>query len=151
MALLPITQSASTFSIDIYANGKRIGNCQSFTPTTSRTHTRVREIGSARGGETSEIVPSISDHSITLSRVELYREETIEALGYSVDSYASLEDLRTPIDIRQVMTKPDGTKIVTEFQECWCSNATQNGISSSGNVITDSITLQVTRIRRGKG
>lgn len=146
--LLPKTQSVSTFSYDVLANGKRIGNLQSFSPSSTRNLTRVRQIASAYAGETTEIVPSTTDHTITLSCLELYRQKTLEALGYS--EFASIEDLKDSIDIIEKINKPSGETVTIEYQECWVQSFNKTGIAANGNVVTDNVTLWVTRVREGK-
>lgn len=145
--LLPNTQTTSTFAYDVLANGKRIGNLQTFTPSADRTLTRVRQIASAYAGETTEIVPSITNHSIRISALELYREKTLEALGYT--DFASIEDLKDPITIRETVTKPNGDRISIDYLDCWVQNFSKSGISANGNVVTNDISFFVTRVRKG--
>lgn len=146
--LLPNTQTTSTFAYDVLANGKKIGNLQTFAPSSTRTLTRVRQIASTFAGETIEIVPSITDHTITISTLELYRVKTLEALGYS--NFASIEDLKDSIEIKESIQKPSGDTIVVDYQECWVQTFNKSGIAANGNVVTDNVTLWVTRIRIGK-
>ncbi len=146
--LLPTTQSVSTFAYDVLANGKRIGNLQSFAPTSDRTLTRVRQIASANAGETIEIVPSVTNHSIRISSLELYREKLLEALGYS--NFASIEDLKDSITIRETITKPSGERISIDYLDCWIQSFSKSGISANGNVVTNDISLFVTKVRQGQ-
>jgi hypothetical protein len=145
--LIPNTQTLSAFSYDVMANGNSIGNLQSFAPSSTRTLTRVRQIASSFAGETIEIVPSITDHQITISVLELYRQQTLEALGYT--NFASIEDLRDSIDIKERINRPDGSIVVIDYQECWVNTFNKSGIVANGNVVTDNLTLWVTRIRIG--
>lgn len=145
--LIPNTQTLSAFSYDVMANGNSIGNLQSFAPSSTRTLTRVRQIASSFAGETTEILPSITDHQITISVLELYRQQTLEALGYT--NFASIEDLRDSIDIKERIQRPDGTIVVVDYQECWVNTFNKSGIVANGNVVTDNLTLWVTRIRIG--
>lgn len=146
--LLPKTQTTSTFAYDVLANGKRIGNLQTFAPSSTKTLTRVRQIASAYAGETVEIVPSITDHSIIISTLELYREKTIEAFGYT--GFASIEDLKDSIEIQEILTKPSGDRLIIVYQECWLQAFNKSGIAANGNVVTDNCTFWVTRVRVGK-
>jgi predicted transcriptional regulator len=147
MPLIPNTQTLSVFSYDVMANGNSIGNLQSFAPSSTRTLTRVRQIASSFAGETIEIIPSITDHQITISVLELYRQQTLEALGYT--NFASIEDLRDSIDIKERINRPDGSVVVVDYQECWLNTFNKSGIAANGSVVTDNLTLWVTRIRIG--
>lgn len=145
--LLPRTQTVSTFAYDVLANGRRIGNLQTFAPSSTKTLTRVRQIASSYAGETIEIVPSITDHTITISVLELYRQQTLEALGYS--NFASIEDLKDSIEIQEIVTKTSGDQIKVVYQECWVQSFNKSGIAANGNIVTDNVTLWVTRVRIG--
>jgi hypothetical protein len=143
--LIPNTQTLSTFSYDVLANGKSIGNLQTFAPSSSKILVRVRQIASQFAGETSEIVSGVTDHQITISVLELYRQKTIEALGYS--NFASIEDLHDSIDIKERILRPDGTTVEVDWQECWIQTFNKTGIAANGNVVTDNLTLWCTRVR----
>lgn len=144
--LLPKTQTVSTFSYDVLANGKKIGNLQSFAPSSTRTLVRVRQIASSYAGETVEIVPGVTDHQITISVLELYRQKVLEALGYS--NFASIEDLKDPIDIQEKITKPSGDTVIVNYQDCVVQNHSKS-IAVGNAVVTDNVTIYVTRIRVG--
>ena len=111
--LLPTTQSVHAFSYSVLFDGQQIGDLQSFAPSSNKTLTRVRALAQGSGGETIEIVPSITDHQITITALELYRKQVMEFMGYS--SFASIEDLKTPIDIREIITAPDGTQSIIDY------------------------------------
>jgi len=146
--LLPKTQTTSTFSYDVLANGKKIGNLQSFAPSHNKTLVRVRQIASSYAGETVEIVPGVTDHQITISVLELYREKTLAALGYSGVTFASIEDLKDPIDIQEKVTKPSGDTVIVNYQDCWVQNFSKS-IAVGNAIVTDNVTVYVTRIRVG--
>ena len=145
--LLPTTQSTHAFSYSVLFNGQQVGNLQTFVPSSSKTLTRVRALAQGNGGETIEIVPSITDHQITVTALELYRKKVMEFMGYS--NFASIEDLKAPIDIREIITAPDGTQVKVDWQDCQIQSHSKSGIVANGNVVTDSVVLWVTRVRIG--
>ena len=145
--LLPTTQSTHAFSYSVLFDGQQVGNLQTFVPSSNKTLTRVRALAQGNGGETIEIVPSITDHQITVTALELYRKKVLEFMGYS--SFASIEDLKAPIDIREIITAPDGTSTKVDWQDCQVQSFTKSGIVANGNVVTDSVVLWVTRVRIG--
>lgn len=145
--LLPTTQATHSFSYSVLFDGKQVGNLQTFVPSANKTLTRVRALAQGNGGESIEIVPSITDHQITITALELYREKVLEFMGYS--NFASIEDLKTSIDIREIITSPAGVDTVVDYQECWVQNFSKSGIVANGNVVTDSVTLWATRVRVG--
>lgn len=149
MQLLPRTQSTHAFAYTILFNGSEVGNLQSFTPTSSRTITRVRALAQGGiAGETVELVESITDHTISVTGLELYRKQILEFMGYS--NFASIEDLKDPIDIREIITAPDGSESIVDWQGCKVNNYTKGGITANGNVVTDTVAFYVTRVRKVK-
>lgn len=146
--LLPVTQSVHAFSYSVLFDGQQVGDLQSFNPSANKTLTRVRALAQGNGGETIEIVPSITDHQITITALELYRKKVIEFMGYS--SFASIEDLKTPIDIREIITAPNGTQTIIDYQECWHQSFNKSGIIANGNVVTDNVVFWATRVRVGR-
>lgn len=149
MQLLPRTQTTAAFAYTILFNGNEVGNFQTFTPNSTRTLTRIRALAQGGlAGETIEIMESITDHTISITALELYRKEVMEFMGYS--NFASIEDLKDPVDIREIVTAPDGSERIIDYQACKIATYTKGGISSAGNVITDTCTFWVTRVRRVK-
>jgi len=145
--LLPRTQTVSAFSYTVLFGNKQVGQLQTFAPTSTKTLTRVRALAQGNGGETVEIVPSITDHTIAITALELYRQKVIEFMGYS--DFASIEDLKDPINIIETITSPSGTSVKVNWQDCWIQNYSKSGIAAGGNVVTDNVTFWVTRVRIG--
>ena len=149
MQLIPRTQTTSAFAYTILFNGSEVGNLQTFTPNSSRTLTRVRALAQGGlAGECLEIVESITDHTISITALELYRKNVIEFMGYS--NFATIEDLKDAIDIREIITAPDGSERILDWQGCKLATFTKGGVAANGNVITDTATFWVTRVRKVK-
>jgi len=137
----------SAFSYSVLFNGNEVGNFQSFTPSSSRALTRVRALAQGSiAGECLEIVEGVTDHTISVTALELYRKEVLEFMGYS--NFASIEDLKDPIDIREVRTDPNGVDSVLDWQGCKINTYSRAGITVGGNVITATAAFWVTRVRK---
>lgn len=139
-------QTVSSFSYSILFDGKEIGNLQTFTPTQNRTTQRVRSLAVFQGnpGETFEIVPLVSEFTLEVTAFELYSKAVVEFMGYP--SFSSIEELLSPIDIMEVMLKPDGNEKRRLYQGCWVTKFGTSGISANGSVITDSVSFAVTKV-----
>lgn len=151
--LIPRTQTVSAFSYSVLFTGpngsSEIGQFQSFTPSSTRTITRVRALSQGSiAGECIELVESITDHTISVTALELYRKEVMEFMGYS--NFASIEDLKDPVDIREIRTDPNGVDTIIDWQACKLNSYTRGGITAGGNVVTATASFYVTRVRRIK-
>lgn len=139
-------QTVSSFSYSVLFDGKEVGNLQTFTPTQTRTTVRVRSLAQYQGnpGETFEIVPLVSEFTIEVGFLELYSKSVIEFMGYP--SFSSIEELLSPIDIMEVMLKPDGNEKRRLYQGCWVTKFNSSGITANGSVVTDAVSFAVTKV-----
>lgn len=143
--LLPVTRTTHAFSYSVQFNGKEIGNLQSFAPSSTTTLTRIRHLKSnTNAGETQEIMPSITDHQITVAALEIYTKKIMEEMGYV--KFSSIEDLKTPIDIIETISAPDGSTQVINYLGCRVNTFNKSGITATGNVVTDNVVFWVTKI-----
>lgn len=102
---VPVTAHAVFYSHSIWVNGIEIGSFERFSPASQRTTERIREVLFSRGPEVKEIVWAGTDHTIALSRVEMYHKAMMEAFGFAI---FSIEDLNQPVNIVEIQHMPTG-------------------------------------------
>ena len=105
VTVLPNTAHSVFYSYAITAGvgGKCIGSFEKFGSSFSRTHERIREILWNRGPITKEIIWGGTDIKVTLTKVELYKQAMLQALGFEI---YTIEQLNQTIDIIEIMTIP---------------------------------------------
>ena len=87
----------------------QIGVVQSFKPADSRKMERARGVGF--GDRVAEIVPGLTDVTISCTRMALYEENIIESLGYHSawnkgglqGTVRTLAHMKNPFDINEVI------------------------------------------------
>jgi hypothetical protein len=144
MANIPNTAAQVHYSYELRTNGLRIGMVETFTPDQTRTLERLREIAN-NGGVIVEIVPGVSEYTLTLEHVHLYKKSLIKALGYDI---VNIQDIKDPIDIVEIANNPDGTKDKTVYGKCWIQRSGKT-VATTKTYVTDSITLWPTEVRKG--
>lgn len=144
--LLPINRAIHAFAYSIQFNGREIGNLQSFTPSSNTALNRIRAVSQGKSpGATIEIIRGNTDHQVVVTAIELYSLPVLEEMGYT--NFSSIEDLRDPINIIETITNPAKTVVVElTYHDCQLQNYSKSGITSTGNVITDSATFWVAYI-----
>jgi hypothetical protein len=149
MSQIPNTKTVVSYSYSIFANGKRIGTLQDFSPDQTRTLERIREIANDNIAEdTFEILPGRRDITITATRFELYSTNFLDALGYELAN-GDLASIRDPLEVREQWRGPDGKVRSVVYSGCWISRlgkTVREGTSS----VTESVTLSVTRVIGGQ-
>jgi hypothetical protein len=145
---IPATQQARVFySYEIQlAGGIKIGTLQEFSPSARKTVERVRQISAETETRVLEIVPGIVDFSITVSKLMLFKENLLQALGFVPQS---LEDIRAPFDIYEICKYPDGTEEKTIYHGCQIESYDYT-ISTRETLITERCTIQVAWVERVK-
>lgn len=102
---VPNTAHSVFYSHSIWVNGIEIGSFERFSPASARTTERIREILFSRGAEVKEIVWAGTDHTVALSRVEMYHKAMMEAFGFAI---FSIEDLNQPVNIVEIQNLATG-------------------------------------------
>ena len=140
---VPNTQHSVFYAYSLHINGSEIGSFENFSSDSTRTHERIREVLFSRGPETKEIVWGGTDTNVTLNRVELYQKSVLEAIGNNI---LTLEDFIFPVNITEVMVKPDGGKRILTYKD---SVATRWGKSmDTGTVrVVESMSFEVRTVR----
>jgi hypothetical protein len=108
-----------------------IGSFEKFGSSFTRTHERIREVLFSRGPITKEIVWGGTDIQVTLSKVELYSEPMLKALG--IDIY-TIEDFNFSVDILEYMYIPSTPGIPSQVPGG--NNGQGGNVQSAARVIT---------------
>lgn len=163
---------ASTIRVSSYDESgiaRQVGLIQSFKPTDARKMERARGIG--YGDRVAEIVPGLTDTSITCSRMALYQSGIMSVFGYSTEwnkpntqgTVRTLAHHKNPFDISEVVwfhgsaggSSPGGGSsvptqyTVTFYHDCWLSNYSKT-IEITGNLIlVEDVTIDVTWVSDG--
>jgi hypothetical protein len=134
-----------------------IGVIQSFKPTDSRKMERARGVGF--GDRVAEIVPGLTDVTITVSRMALYTKNILETFGYTTKwntgttqgTVRTLAHMKNPFDVHEtIFFHNNGTPTtVTMYHDCWMSNWARS-IDISGNLIyMEDVNIDVTWVDDG--
>jgi len=148
MGRAPLTNNETVvhYQYLVKINGKPVGTLQRFNPSTERDLERVREINSSIDRDAVEIIPGRSAHQITVDRLELNTNALAQVLGD--ESIVSIADIQVPIDIVEIMTKPDGTTRKIHYSKCWPKSYSKT-ITVDTVSVTESVTFWVTNIYSG--
>lgn len=118
---VPNTAHSVFYAHSIWVNSIEIGSFERFSPSSTRTTERIREILQVRGAEVKEIVWGGTDHTVSLSRVEMYHKAMMEAFGFAI---FSIEDINQSVNIVEIQTLPvgagGGRKIIS-YEGCVAS------------------------------
>jgi len=160
---LPITST----NVEVYSNGMRIGFVQSFTPSETRTITKVQELGTE--GVVQSVPGNTNGGQIAISKFAVYNGTLYNALGltptgqfstaadqiYSSAStynsstntlgnpFKTLKEQRVPLELKVKTKMPDGDSIayyVETYTDCWLQSYTKS-IASSTITVTEQATI----------
>ena len=143
MTLIPNVSTVVSYSYSVKCNGQIIGVLQGFNPSSDRRLERVREImNEAR--DTVEIVPGRTDFTISITRLETYAADMLQALGFP--KTATLDMLQTPIDIIEEIQGPTAAqRRVISYNKCWIQSI--NKTIQEGNItVSQSVVIWPTSI-----
>lgn len=140
---LPVTKHSVFYSYSISINSVEIGSFERFSATSSRTIERIREILFSRGPLVKEIVWGGTDISVSISRVEMYRKNVLQAIGFEI---FSLEDFNQPVDIHELQMFPGTfeTRLVT-YAGCVASEMGKEVDTGTARII-ETMTFQCSTI-----
>lgn len=156
-------------------NFRQIGVIQSFKPADSRKMDRARGVGF--GDRVAEIVPAVTDVTITCTRMALYEENILESFGYHSGwntgavrgAVRTLAHMKNPFDINEVIvyhtygsnpqipgfyggkeaSASPGKYTSYWYHDCWI-NAWSRTIEITGNLIyMEDVTIDVTWVDDG--
>ena len=124
------------YSYAIFSDGQSLGTLQEFAPSSSRRVERVREVLQSSGSYTKHMIPSTTDHKISLQRVELYGSgSTMRLPGLGNDTWASIEDQVIGLGIMETIKDPvSGKKDSYTYEDCWVTNASKTVSTTAANI-----------------
>jgi len=150
---IPKTQTAVFYSYTILLNNKEIGTIRSFSPSQDKTIERIREIATTSGQRVIELVPGVTDISISVERFTLYKNDFMNAVGGKInsasDAFQSLEEWVDPFDVEEVMTDPvTASERNITYKGCLISTLGKT-IEVGTTYVAETATIQVAWIDTG--
>ncbi len=161
MALIDVVQNPNdvvvSTVIKMLVKGTFIGVVQSLEPSQTRTTTAVRGIGI--GDRQIERVWNLSEYTLTVQRMALFKGFLIQALYDASDPNAAaahanwrmLAELRFPIDIEeQILDTATGNVLRdTFYRGCYINNITAPRSITGDIIVIESANFDVTSIDDG--
>jgi len=147
-------QTVITTSIDIYANGEKIGFAQDINETSDRPTTRIRHLNAKDAGRVIEQAPGVEDISLTITGFAVYNKANslIQQLagrdnfGKAGGVIKCLNDQKIPFDIKKVTLHPslgaEDKETVEKFGGCMITRYSRP-IGLAGVTISDSVDINV--------
>jgi hypothetical protein len=157
-------------------NFQQIGLIQSFKPTDTRKMERARGIGF--GDRVAEIVPGLTDVSITVSRMCMYDINILESYGYDTGynlgapagKVRTLAHQKNPFDINEVLVfhyrQPESStpgfnlpnqpaanlQNYTSFwyYDCWMNNWARSNEITGNLIYMEDVNIDVTWVNDGQ-
>ncbi len=134
--------------VQVLVNGTFIGVIQSIEPSMDRTTTPVRGIGT--GDRILTRIWQLTDYKLNIQKMALFQKQMINMFGYG-DQFRMLAQLRTPIDIQEIISLPDGTNIrETNYRGCYMTSHSAPRSISGEIIVTETAAFDVTSIDDGK-
>lgn len=137
-------------TVRMLINGVFIGVIQSLSPSQNRSTTAVRGIGI--GDRQIERVWNLSEYTLSVQKIALYKKFMFNALGYDIN-FRMIAELRYPIDIQETILKPDGTgdAMTTFYRGCYMNRFSSQRTISGDIIIMEDVDFDCTSIDRGEG
>jgi len=145
-----------TTSIDIFADGKKIGFAQDINETCDRPTTRIRHLNASDAGRVIEQAPGVEDISLSVTGFAVYNkaDTLIQQLagftntGKDGGVIKCLNDQKIPFEIKKVTKHPseyasaEDAETVELFGGCMITRYSRP-ISLGGVTISDSVDINV--------
>ena len=112
---VPQSAAAVFYAYTISSNNVEVGMIQNFSPSSTRTVERIRQIFYNTGARVVDMVWGGTDTTVEVEMMTLYKKNTFEAWGFQI---MALEDLMQKVDIVEEMTHPDGVTDRLVYHQC---------------------------------
>ena len=152
MALIDVLQNQNKIAVStaarVLVDGNFIGVIQTLDPSQTRNTTAVRGIGI--GDRQISRIWNLTEYTLNVQKMALFKKAIINLFGYG-DTFRMLAQLRTPIDIHEILLSPETGQPLrqTIYRGCY-----MNQYGSPKNIgeviITESATFDVTSVDDGE-
>ena len=125
---------------------KTIGSFSKFSPSSTRTVERVREVLNTSGAGVIDMVWGGTDTKVSLEYTQLFQADIFEALGFNV---YCLEDMKFAFDIVESFAPPGaaaGSGHVLTYEMCVASSWGKD-LDSGGTKVIETMEVEVGRVR----
>lgn len=152
MSLLDLVQNpnqvAVSTTVQVLINGVFVGVVQSLEPSQTRSTVPVRGIGI--GDMQLERVWGVSEYTLTVQKMALFKKFLFDALGYAAN-FRMISELQAPVDIMEQIIMPDKSESrTTLYVGCYLNNYTAPRTIAGDLIIMESATFDVTSINDTK-
>lgn len=154
----PGVRTQTTFSLQIWMtddSGRsiQVGTINNLSPSQTRTNKPIGGVGI--GDRRIEIVPGLSNYTLTLEKVALWDKALSQIFGYPAD-VRMLAEMQKPFDILQQHINPTPAAdrpnpnvpdiLITVYRKCVISSWERQQRWGDDVVIADRVTVDVTSI-----
>jgi len=151
MALQDVLQNPNSIAVStstkVFVNNVFIGVVQSLSPSQTRNTSKVRGIGT--GDRILDHVWQLSEYTLTVNRLALFKKFMFSALGYNAN-FRMLAELRASITIQENIDYPDGSNARTTFYRGCYLNSIDGERTITGEImIAENASFDVTSIDDG--
>lgn len=138
----------------VLVNGNVIGVVQNLDPTQDRTTQAVRGIGI--GDRQIDRIWGLTEYKLSVQKLALFRKQMINLFGYD-DGFRMLAQLRTPIDIQEILLLPVAdsnseplTIRQTVYRGCYMTSYGAPRQIGGDIIITENANFDVTYVDNGE-
>ena len=152
MALIDVLQNQNKIAVStaarVLVNGNFIGVIQNLDPNQTRDATPVRGIGI--GDRMLGRIWGLTDYTMNVTKFALFKKSIINLFGYG-DTFRMLAQLRTPIDIQEILISPEtgGVMRQTVYRGCYITSYA-NPKSIGEVIISETVAFGVTSVDDGE-
>jgi len=139
-------------------DNKLVGAIESMSVAENKAVTRIRHLDIAAAGETVDVVPGVTDLTLTINGFMLYPEggylngifNRVDPAGNAnahpndnAKGYYNLSEQQAGFTIIEAIQAKDGNTYVVIYPNCWISSRTKNMTVTGDTKVSESITVVV--------
>ena len=152
MALIDVLQNQNKIAVStaarVLVNGQFIGVIQNLDPNQTRNTTPVRGIGI--GDRIISRIWNLTDYTMNVTKMALFKKAIINLFGYG-DTFRMLAQLRTPIDIQEILISPETGGILRQTVYRGCHMTSYASPKNIGEVIvSETAAFEITSVDDGE-
>lgn len=139
-------------------DNKLVGAIESLSASENKQVTRIRHLDIASAGETVDVVPGVTDLTLTINGFMLYPDggylnnifNRVDPAGNKLShpsnnakGYYNLSDQQSGFMIIEAVQAKDGNTYVVIYPNCWVSSRTKNMTVTGDTKVSESLTVVV--------
>lgn len=156
---IPKTTTVVSYAYELEIDGETIGTLQGFNPSQTRELQRIRAIDFELFDDTFEIAPGRTDLTITVEKLEVYKESLLSYINSGVMPAEGIVQMIRPFNIIETIADPGNTKRpakIVVYRDCWISNYSKSvkegtiTVLEQAQIMVRAITMAQMEISRSK-